>query len=117
MYQESGPDYIHALLNGYTDDIPAGIEVPEGAHYNPYFISGPALAMAAPISDDVVAYDDGTKATTEQISQDVVSFLMWAAEPHLEQRKETGFKVMMFLAVFAGLVFMLKRRIFASVAH
>lgn len=117
MYQESGPDYIHALLNGYTDEIPEGVEVPEGAHYNPYFIAGPALAMAAPISDDIVAYDDGTKATTEQISQDVVAFLMWAAEPHLEERKETGFKVMMFLAVFAGLVFLLKRRIFASVAH
>jgi ubiquinol-cytochrome c reductase cytochrome c1 subunit len=117
MYQETGPDYIHALLTGYTDEIPEGIEVPEGAHYNPYFISGPALAMAAPISDDVVAYDDGTKATTDQIAQDVTAFLYWAAEPHLEERKETGFKVMMFLLVFSVLVFFLKRRIFASVAH
>ncbi len=117
MYQETGPDYIHALLTGYTDDVPADIEIAEGTHYNPYFISGPALAMAAPISDDIVAYDDGTKATTDQIAKDVTAFLYWAAEPHLETRKETGFKVMMFLLVFSGLVFLLKRRIFASVAH
>jgi ubiquinol-cytochrome c reductase cytochrome c1 subunit len=117
MYQETGPDYIYSLLTGYTDDIPEGVEVPEGAHYNPYFINGPALAMAPPISDDVVAYDDGTKATTDQIARDVTAFLYWAAEPHLEQRKETGFKVMIFLAVFSVLVFLLKRRIFASVAH
>lgn len=119
MYQETGPDYIHALLTGYTDEIPEEYadKIAEGNHFNPYFISGPALAMAAPISDDIVAYDDGTKATTEQISQDVTAFLYWAAEPHLEERKETGFKVMMFLLVFSVLVFLLKRRIFASVAH
>jgi ubiquinol-cytochrome c reductase cytochrome c1 subunit len=117
MYQETGPDYIYSLLTGYTDEVPEGVEVPEGAHYNPYFIAGPALAMAAPISDDIVAYDDGTAATTDQIARDVTAFLYWAAEPHLETRKETGFKVMMFLLVFSGLVFLLKRRIFASVAH
>ena len=117
MYQETGPDYIYSLLTGYGEEKPEGVEVPEGTHYNPYFISGPALAMAAPISDDLVSFDDGTKATKEQIAKDVTAFLYWAAEPHLEERKETGFKVMMFLLVFAGLVFLLKRRIFASVAH
>ncbi len=117
MYQESGPDYIYSLLTGYTEEVPEGIEISEGNHYNPYFINGVALAMAAPISDDIVAYDDGTKATTDQVAKDVTAFLYWAAEPHLETRKQTGFKVMMFLLVFSGLVFLLKRRIFASVAH
>jgi ubiquinol-cytochrome c reductase cytochrome c1 subunit len=47
----------------------------------------------------------------------VTAFMMWAAEPKLEERKETGFRVMVFLAVFAGMVYLLKRRVFASVAH
>jgi ubiquinol-cytochrome c reductase cytochrome c1 subunit len=117
MYAESGPDYIYNLLTGYTDEIPEGIEVPEGAHYNPYFNAGPALAMAAPLSADLVTFDDGTASTLEQQARDVTAFLMWAAEPHLGERKETGFKVIVFLAFFAGMVYLLKRRIYASVAH
>jgi ubiquinol-cytochrome c reductase cytochrome c1 subunit len=119
MYAELGPDYIYSLLTGYTDEVPeeyAG-KIADGTYYNPYYKGGPALAMAQPLYDDSVTYDDGTPATISQMAQDVSAFMMWAAEPHLETRKETGFKVMLFLLVFAGLVFLLKRRIFASVAH
>lgn len=117
MYAENGPDYIYSLLTGYTDQVPEGIDVPEGAHYNPYFNAGPALAMAAPLSDGQVTYDDGTPSTLDQHAKDVSAFLMWAAEPKLEERKQTGFKAMVFLALFAGMVYLLKRRVYASVAH
>ena len=119
MYAELGPDYIYSLLTGYTDEIPEEYQgkIADGTYFNPYYKGGPALAMAQPLYDDSVTYDDGTPATISQMSQDVTAFMMWAAEPHLETRKETGFKVMIFLALFAGLVFLLKRRIFASVAH
>ena len=55
QYQETGPDYIHSLLTGY-EDPPAGVEVPDGSYYNPYFISGPSLAMPPPLSDGLVTY-------------------------------------------------------------
>lgn len=112
-YQEGGPDYIHALLTGYQEP-PAGVEVAEGTHYNPYFISGPALAMAPPLSDGQVTYDDGSPETVEQYSTDVSAFLMWAAEPHLEKRKRTGFMVMVFLLIFASLVYLTKRSVYAN---
>ncbi len=117
QYAEGGPDYIHALLTGYDHEPPAGMDIAEGTHYNPFFIGGKSLAMAKPISDDQVTYDDGSPQTVDQYSRDVSAFLMWAAEPHLEARKETGFKVMVFLLLFGALVYVTKRKVWANVAH
>jgi ubiquinol-cytochrome c reductase cytochrome c1 subunit len=116
QYAQSGPDYIHALLTGYQDP-PEGKEVPEGTYYNPYFIAGTSLAMAPPLMDDLVTYDDGSPQTVEQYARDVSAFLMWAAEPHLEERKKIGFRVMIFLVIFAGLVYLTKRKVWTAVAH
>ncbi|MCA2375027.1 cytochrome c1 [Agrobacterium genomosp. 3 str. CIP 111-78] len=115
-YQEGGPDYIHALLTGYQD-APAGVEVSEGTHFNPYFVSAVALKMAPPISADQVTYDDGAPQTVDQYSKDVSAFLMWAAEPHLEQRKRTGFMVMVFLFIFTALIYLTKKSIYARKEH
>lgn len=118
QYAEGGPDYIHALLTGYGKTPPAGIEVAEGTYYNPYFLNASALAMAPPLTDDtVITYDDDTPASVDQNARDVAAFLMWAAEPHMEDRKRTGFGVMVFLVLFAGLMYMTKRKIWASTPH
>lgn len=116
QYQEGGPDYIHALLTGYQEP-PAGVEVAEGTHYNPYFANAAALAMAPPLSDDQVTYDDGAPQTVEQYSRDISAFLMWAAEPHLEARKRTGFMVMIFLLIFTGLIYLTKKSVYANKEH
>lgn len=118
QYAEGGPDYIHSLLTGYGQTPPAGLEVAAGTHYNPYFLNASALAMTPPLSaDTAVQYDDGTPASVDQNARDVAAFLMWTAEPHLEARKRAGFGVMVFLVLFAGLVYLTKRKIWASVAH
>ena len=117
MYASNGPDYIHSLLTGYGQEPPAGMVIPEGTYYNPYFIAGKSLAMPPPIGDDQVTYDDGAPQTVDQYSRDVAAFLMWAAEPHLEDRKRTGFRVMIFLILFAGLVYLTKRKVWSDVAH
>ena len=117
QYAEAGPDYIHSLLTGYDEQPPAGMHVPEGTHYNPYFIAGKSLAMAKPLSDDQVTYDDGSPQTVDQYARDVSAFLMWAAEPHLEDRKKTGFRVIIFLILFAGLVYIAKRSVWSDVKH
>ena len=36
---------------------------------------------------------------------------MWAAEPHMEARKRIGFQVMIFLIVFAGLLYFTKKKV------
>ncbi len=117
QYAEGGPDYIHALLVGYDEAPPAGMEIAEGTHYNPYFIAGKSLAMAKPLEDNKVSYTDGTPQTIDQYARDVSAFLMWAAEPHLEERKRTGFMVITFLVLFAGLVYLTKRKIWSGTAH
>jgi cytochrome c1/predicted amidohydrolase len=93
QYAAGGPDYIHSLLTGYDQTPPAGMVIPEGTHYNPYFMSGVSLKMPKPLSDGQVTYDDGSPQTVDQYSRDVSAFLMWAAEPHMEDRKRTGFMV------------------------
>jgi ubiquinol-cytochrome c reductase cytochrome b/c1 subunit len=72
--------------------------------------------MPKPLTDGQVTYDDGSPQTVEQYSKDVAAFLMWTAEPHLEARKRIGFQVMVFLVVFAGLLYFTKKRVWAS-AH
>jgi ubiquinol-cytochrome c reductase cytochrome c1 subunit len=114
QYQEGGPDYIYSLLTGYDEEPPAHVEVAEGTHYNPYFANAAALAMAKPISDDQVTYDDGSPQTVDQYAHDVSAFLMWAAEPHLEDRKRTGFMVMVFLVIFTGLIYLTKKSVYAN---
>jgi ubiquinol-cytochrome c reductase cytochrome c1 subunit len=117
QYAENGPDYIYSLLTGYGETPPEGMEIAEGTYYNPYFVGGKSLAMPKPIEDGAVTYDDGAPQTVDQYAKDVSAFLMWAAEPHMEARKQTGFNVMAFLILFAGLVYLTKRKIWAAVPH
>ncbi|MBO0661692.1 cytochrome c1 [Jiella sp. MQZ9-1] len=119
QYQQGGPDYIHALITGYGQTPPKSVEhlIQDGTYYNPYFMSGPALAMPPPLSDGQVEYTDGTPQTVDQYARDVAAFMMWAAEPHLAERKATGFVTMIFLIVFAGLLFAVKRRVWANTPH
>ncbi|MFN4309170.1 MAG: cytochrome c1 [Ferrovibrio sp.] len=107
-----GPEYLRALLIGYQDP-PAGFELGEGLHYNAYF-PGHQIAMPKPLNEDQVTYADGTKASVEQMAHDVSAFLMWAAEPKMEDRKRMGLKVMIFLVVLTGLFFAAKKRIWAK---
>jgi ubiquinol-cytochrome c reductase cytochrome b/c1 subunit len=115
MYQEDGPDYIHAILNGYAD-APAGFTLAPGTQYNKYF-PGNAIGMPKPLSDGQVDYTDGTPTTVDQYGRDVAAFLMWAAEPTLDTRKRLGFQVMIFLFVFAGLLYFTKKHIWRAVEH
>jgi ubiquinol-cytochrome c reductase cytochrome b/c1 subunit len=114
QFQEQGVDYIVALLTGYTDP-PPGVTAPGALQYNKYF-PGHFLAMPAPLDKDRVAYEDGTPQTLEQYAKDVAAFLMWTAEPHMEARKKLGLQVMVFLLVFAGLLYFTKKKVWAA-AH
>jgi ubiquinol-cytochrome c reductase cytochrome b/c1 subunit len=113
MYQEDGPDYIHAILIGYAK-APAGFTLPPGGQYNKYF-PGHAIAMPSPLSDGQVEYTDGTPATVDQYARDISAFLMWAAEPTLDARKRLGFQVMIFLIVLTGLLYFTKKRVWHAV--
>ena len=119
QYQEHGVDYITALLQGYSDDT-HGVEVPAGKYYNTFY-PGNVIAMPKPLNDGQVEYPKGADGrpqapeTVAQYSKDVSAFLMWAAEPKLEQRKETGFRVILFLIVLAGLFYFTKKNIWSRV--
>lgn len=103
--EAEGPTYIHALMLGYTN--------PDDPKYNIY-MAGRKIAMPRPLSDGQVEYTDGSPQTVDQYAKDVAAFLMWAAEPKLEQRKAMGLRVMVFLIVFATLLYFVKKRIWAK---
>lgn len=110
--RDGGADYVYSLLVGYTE-APAGTEMQPGMSYNDYF-PGHQIAMAQPIYPDSVEFADGTEATVDQMAKDVVTFLHWAAEPKLEARKSTGFVVMTFLVILAGLLYFTQRKIWSD---
>jgi ubiquinol-cytochrome c reductase cytochrome c1 subunit len=110
----NGSDYVYSLMVGYVEP-PAEAEAPEGMYYNAYF-PGHWIAMPPPLSEGLVSYGDGTEASVEQMALDVATFLTWAGEPTLEQRKQSGLKVMLFLIVLTGLCYATMRKVWAH-AH
>lgn len=108
----NGPNYLHALLTGYKEP-PHGEKLADGQYWNKYY-PGHKLAMAAPLSDEQVTYEDGTPETLDQYSRDITHFLTWAADPHMEARKKAGFRVILFLLVFAGIMYTVKKKMWAQ---
>ena len=107
QYQEMGADYIYAILTGYmkADD----------PQMNMYF-PGHRIAMPAPLSDGQVKYTDGTPEKLDNYAHDVTAFLSWAAEPTLVERKKIGMRAMIFLLLFAGAMYLVKKKVWAD-AH
>jgi cytochrome c1 len=108
QYQEVGDDYVYGILTGYTH--------PDDPNWNLYF-PGHKIAMPQPISDGAVEYTDGTPAKLTNYAKDLTSFLAWAAEPTLAERKKTGWRVMIFLIVFAGLLYYTKKKVWSGIHH
>ena len=118
QYQEQGPDYLAALLNGYKDPPPEGVTLLPGQYYNTY-MPGHLIAMPKPLNDGQIEYPKGPDGqpqvpeTVAQYAKDVSAFLVWAAEPHLEQRKRIGLQVMLFLMIFGSLLYYTKKKVWA----
>ncbi len=108
-----GVEYIYSLLQGY-EEAPSGMTLDDGVHYNKYMY-GNKIKMSAPLSDGIIEYSDGTNASVEQMSKDVTTFLMWAAEPSLEARHQMGFKAIVYLIILTILVYFSMKRIWSRV--
>jgi ubiquinol-cytochrome c reductase cytochrome c1 subunit len=111
--REGHADYIYAVLTGFAE-APAGMQMQEGMNYNKYF-PGHQIAMPPPLTDGRVTYADGTSATVEQMSRDVVTFLAWAANPEMVERKQIGWRWVLFFLIMAGLTYAVKRKVWADV--
>ena len=111
--RKGGANYIYSLLLGY-EDPPSDINLDDGVYYNK-FMYGNKIKMPVPLSDGLVEYNDGTVATEEQMAKDVTSFLMWSAEPHLETRHKTGFRVIIYLIILTILVYMTMKKIWSRI--
>jgi len=111
--RHDGANYVYSLLTGYTSP-PADFKLGENMHYNPYFPNS-EIVMPEPLSAGQVTYSDGTEASIDQMSKDVVIFLQWAAEPEMAKRKLMGVKVILYLVVFTVLFYFAKKRVWKDV--
>lgn len=111
--RSGGPDYIYGILTGYGE-APAGMTIADGMNYNKMF-PGHQIAMPPPLQDNSIAYADGTPATLDQEAKDITTFLAWASDPTMEERKKTGIKVIIFLIVLTIVLYAAKRRIWAAI--
>jgi ubiquinol-cytochrome c reductase cytochrome c1 subunit len=109
--RKGGANYIYSLLLGY-EEAPAGYALDDGVYYNKY-MSGNKIMMAEPLSDGAVEYADGTEASKAQMAKDVTTFLIWAADPHLEVRHKMGFKVFFYLIILLTLVYLSKKKVWS----
>ena len=111
--RSGGADYIYSVLLGYVDP-PSDINLDDGVYYNKYMY-GNKIKMPKVLEDGLVEYNDGTEANEEQMAKDVVTFLMWTAEPHLEARHKTGFRVIVYLLILTVLVYFSMKRIWSRI--
>ena len=111
--RKGGANYIYSVLLGY-EDPPKEITLDDGVYYNKYMY-GNMIKMPNPLSDGLIEYNDGTKATEEQMAKDVVTFLAWSAEPHLEARHKIGFKAIIYLFILNILVYFSMKRLWSRV--
>ncbi len=111
--RKNGPDYVYNILTGY-EHAPEGADLLDGQYWNTQ-APGNVSAMAPPLSDGMVGYEDGSAETLDQYARDLVEFLAWAGDPYMEKRKYTGFKVMFFLIIFAGIMYRVKRKVWSTV--
>ena len=108
-----GVDYIYSLLQGY-EDPPVGMSLDDGVYYNKYMY-GNKIKMSNQLSNGLVEYGDGTNSSVEQMAKDVTTFLMWAAEPHLESRHQMGFKAIVYLVILTILVYFSMKKIWSRI--
>ena len=111
--RSGGVDYIYSVLLGY-EDPPSGVTLDDCVYYNKYMY-GNNIKMAQPLSDGLIEYTDGTIASEEQMAKDVSTFLMWAAEPHLEARHKMGFKAILYLIILTILVYFSMKKIWSRI--
>ena len=121
--RHEGPAYVYSLLTGYAEQTPELIakhpdaKTPEGLYYNPYF-PNLNIAMPPPLSQDgQVTYADGTPSTVAQNAKDVAAFLVWTAEPELNDRHSLGFAVLGFLFFATLLTYGAYQSIWRNVKH
>ncbi|HVJ50929.1 MAG TPA: cytochrome c1 [Aliidongia sp.] len=113
--REGGADYLYSLMQGYGD-APAGVKLGENLNYNKYF-KGHQIAMPQPLTDGAVTFADGAPNTLKDEAYDVATFLEWASEPEADQRKQIGWKVVIFLVVTTVVLYIVKRKIWSDVEH
>ena len=105
-----GPEYITSILTGYTgkEKTQAGTTFYENTAF-----PGGWIAMAPPLEDGQVDFDDGHANDLHHAAEVVSAFLMWTAEPKMMARKQAGFIGVFALFILTVLLYLTNKRLWA----
>lgn len=109
-----GPEYITALLTGYTGEEK---EQAGTVLYENTVFPGGWIAMAPPLSDELVEFADEHANDVQHMAEDVSAFLMWTAEPKLGARKQAGFAGVVLLGLLSVLLYLTNKKLWAPVKN
>jgi len=129
-----GAEYIASILTGYAENPDCAPDGIDGYYYNTAFsnggypetcvtedgehmVPGSWIAMPPPLAGDDVEFADGHSTEIHHEAQDIAAFLMWAAEPHLNARKQAGLTGVIFLTILAVLLYLTNKRLWAPYKH
>ncbi len=103
--RKKGPQYVYTLVTSYyyredgeTDNhLFPGIKMPDALGY----------------SDT----DEGSsdRSDVEAQARDLVSFLVWTADPNAEARRTIGFYVIIYLIILTALLYLVKKRVWRKI--
>ncbi|MFM7084758.1 MAG: cytochrome c1 [Hyphomicrobium sp.] len=111
-----------SIINGEDGNPDTCVTLSDGMNYNAAYPGG-QIAMPPMLSDGAIQYIKGTDGkpivpeTIDQYSRDIASFLAWAADPHLNVRKQIGWQALLFIIITTVLLFIGKKRIWSRAEH
>jgi len=111
--REGGPNYIYGIITGFAE-APSTFKMQDGMYYNKMY-PGHQIAMPQPLQDGTVEYTDGTGTSLDQEARDVVTFLAWASNPEMVERKQMGVRIVLFFIFMTGITYAVKRRLWSDV--
>ncbi len=103
--RKKGPQYVYTLLTSYYTDAEGNID-------NHLF---PGVKMPDMLGYSFATEGSAERAQIEAQTRDTVAFLMWAADPSADERRELGVYVIAYLVLLTTLLYLLKRRTWRGV--
>ena len=109
-----GAEYIYSLITGYTGEekTSAGVTLYENTAY-----PGGWISMAPPLYGEDVEFADGNKNDLENLSEDISAFLMWTAEPKLNDRKRAGLVGVLILGFLTLMLFLANKALWRPIKY
>ncbi|MCH1469477.1 MAG: cytochrome c1, partial [Planktomarina sp.] len=75
------------------------------------------ISMGPPLEDELVEFEDGHMNDLQHLSEDISAFLMWTAEPKLNDRKRAGTVGVLILGFLTLLLYLANKQLWRPIKY